>query len=159
MALPTSASISGDDGSKRMAIIGVAGQCLHMGDELAALGVCQRGGNGDLDAELVRPVRLALTDALHFRRVQRIDLGTALALGLIAHAPCQLKDASEHHFLEPAVARDLAGDIANDAAEIGSELLQGAVGALKLLGVGLCLRMASPTISRVGSGGRPGLSS
>jgi hypothetical protein len=41
-----------------------------MGDELAALGVCHCGGDGDLDTELVGAVRLALADALHLRRVQ-----------------------------------------------------------------------------------------
>lgn len=49
-----------DDGCERMPIIGVAGQRFHMGDELAALGVRGGCGDGDLDPELVGPVRLAL---------------------------------------------------------------------------------------------------
>jgi hypothetical protein len=34
-----------------------------MGDELAALGMADRGCNGDFDAELVRPMSFALADA------------------------------------------------------------------------------------------------
>lgn len=36
-------------------------------------------------------------------------------------------------------AFELAGDIADDAAEIGSQRPQGPVGALELLGVGIAL--------------------
>jgi hypothetical protein len=43
-----------------------------VGDELAARGVADRDGDGELDAELVRPV--GLCDALDFRRVQGIPL-------------------------------------------------------------------------------------
>jgi hypothetical protein len=50
-------------GSEGVAIIGVAGQRLHMGDELAALRAMQRGGERNLDAELVRAMGLALADA------------------------------------------------------------------------------------------------
>ena len=41
-----------DHGGQRMAVIGIAGPRLHMGDELAALGVRLRRGDRDLDAEL-----------------------------------------------------------------------------------------------------------
>jgi hypothetical protein len=51
---------------------------------LSALGVRQGCCDGDLDAELIGPVRLAL-DTLHFWRVRRADLRSALALHLIAH--------------------------------------------------------------------------
>ena len=37
-----------DHGFQGVAIIWIAGQRLHMGDELAALGVADRGGDGDL---------------------------------------------------------------------------------------------------------------
>jgi hypothetical protein len=42
----------------------------------------QRGGNGDLDAEFVKLVRLAFTDALYFRGMQAIDLLSLLLLFL-----------------------------------------------------------------------------
>jgi hypothetical protein len=60
-----------------------------MGDELAALGMADRGCDGDFDAELVRPMSLALADAFDFRRVQGIDFRAALARLLLAHAPRQ----------------------------------------------------------------------
>ena len=41
-----------DDSCKRVAIVRAARQRFHMGDELAALGVCQCGGDEDLDADL-----------------------------------------------------------------------------------------------------------
>jgi hypothetical protein len=47
-----------DDASQGMAVIRIARQRLHMGDELAALAVLEGSGNADLDAELVRLVRL-----------------------------------------------------------------------------------------------------
>ena len=131
-----------DDGRQRVAVIGVAGQRLHMGDELAALGVRQRRGDGDLDAELVRPVRLALADAFHLRRVQRIDLGSALALLLFEHPPRQRQRTSQGDLTEQVGAVvELAGDVADDTAEIGFELPQSSVGALELLGVGIALML------------------
>src|SRR4030081_3592258 len=75
--------------SQRMAVIGTARQRPHMGDELAALAVLEGGGHADLDAELVRPMGLALADAFDFRRMQGIDLRPALTLLLLAHAPRQ----------------------------------------------------------------------
>jgi hypothetical protein len=69
MVLPTSASICGitvaGGGRHR-----IARHRLDMGDELAALGVANGGGEGDLDAEFVRPLGLALADAFDFRRLQ-----------------------------------------------------------------------------------------
>src|SRR3981189_2486350 len=43
-----------DHGGQGVAVIGIARQRLDMGDELAALGAADGGGDGDLDAELVR---------------------------------------------------------------------------------------------------------
>jgi hypothetical protein len=68
-----------------VAVIGIARQRFHMGDELAAFGVADGGGDRDLDAELVRPVGLALADAFDLRRVQGVELSAALALTLGAH--------------------------------------------------------------------------
>ena len=74
---------------QRVTVIGIAGQRLHMGDELAALGVADRGGDGDLNAEFVRPMGLTLADAFDFRRMQGIDLQPVLTLLLLAHAARQ----------------------------------------------------------------------
>ncbi len=41
-----------DHGGQRVTVIGIAGQRLHMSDELAAPGVADRGGDGDFDADL-----------------------------------------------------------------------------------------------------------
>src|SRR5574339_1092266 len=99
-----------------------------MDGELSALGVTMRRRHGDFDAELVGAMGLALADALHFRGVQGIDLRPALALHLIAHAPGPRQNGPEDDLFEPDVAVDLAGDVADDAAQIGPKRLQGPVG-------------------------------
>ena len=43
--------------------------------------------------------------------------------------------------LEPMVAVDLAGNVADDAAQIGLERAQSPVGALELLGMGVTLML------------------
>src|SRR5450432_2725370 len=98
-----------DHGCQCVTVIRIAGQRLHMGNELAALGMADRGCDGDFDAELVRPMSLALADAFDFRRVQGIDLGPALALLLLAHEPRQHQHLCKRRF-EPAIALDLASD-------------------------------------------------
>src|SRR5882724_5947985 len=118
--------------SQRVAVVGIARQRLHVGDELATLAVLERGGDADLDAELVRLVGLALADAFHFGSMQAVDLGAALPALLLAHPPAKAEQASEAG-LEPMVAVDLAGNVADDAAQIGLERAQGPVGALELL--------------------------
>jgi hypothetical protein len=95
-----------DHGGQRVTVIGVAGHRLHVGDELAGLGAADRGGNGDFDAELVRPMGLAFADAFDLRRVQGIDLRPALTLLLLADAPRQRQQLCKCRF-EPAVALDL----------------------------------------------------
>jgi len=109
-----------------------------MGDELAALAVLEGGGNAHLDAELVRPMGFAFADAFDLRRVQGVDLRPALTLLLLAHAPRQRQQLCERHF-EPAVTLDLAADVADDAAELGAQLLEHPVGAVELLGMGIAL--------------------
>src|SRR5258708_37189627 len=106
-----------------------------MGDELAALAVLEGGGNADLDAELVRLVSLALADAFHFGSMQAVDLGAALPAFLLAHPPAKAEQVSEAA-LEPMAAIDLAGNVADDAAEIGLDRAQTPVRALELLGMG-----------------------
>src|SRR5258708_37139980 len=68
-----------NDRAERVSVIRVAGQRCGMGDELAAGGMLHRGGDAHLDPELVRPVRLALADALDLWCVQGIDLAATLA--------------------------------------------------------------------------------
>jgi len=83
---------------------------------------------------------LAFADALDFRRMQGIDLRSALMLPLLAHAPGQRQQLCEPRF-EPAIVLDLATDVANDAAEIGAQLLKHPIGALELFGVGIALML------------------
>ena len=66
-----------------VAVIGIARHRLGMDGKLTALGVPDRGGHTRLDAELVRAMRLA--NALHFRRVQAVDLAATLMLLLMQH--------------------------------------------------------------------------
>src|SRR5258708_35618410 len=103
-----------------MGVIGIAGQRLHMGDELATLAVLERGGDADLDAELVRLGGLALANAFHFGSMQAVDLGAALPALLLAHPPAKARHASAAG-REPMVAVDVAGNIADATAQIGFE--------------------------------------
>jgi hypothetical protein len=76
------------------------------------------GGDAHLDAELVRPVRLALADALDLWRVQGLDLASAL---LLQHAPGQIQ--RPHERLPQIFIPDNAPlDVADHAAKIGLEL-------------------------------------
>src|ERR1700719_1146717 len=127
-----------DDARQRVAVIGIARQRLHVGDELAALAVLEGGGNADLDAELVGPVRLAFADALHLGSVQAVDLGTALPTLLVAHSQRQAQQRCELRF-EPGITFDLAGNVPDDAAHVGVELAQSPVGAVELASMGVTL--------------------
>src|SRR6476661_4294589 len=104
-----------------------------MGHELAAFRAMSGRGDTDLYPELVWPIRLALADALHFRRVQGIDLGSALPLILRQHAPGEAQRSGED-FFELGIAVDASPDVADDAAQIGLEPAQASVGALELMG-------------------------
>jgi hypothetical protein len=74
----------GDDGTERVAVIGIAVQSLGMQHELPAFGRGGRRGNRDFAAKFVRCPGLAFADALPLGGVQR-DLGTALTLLLMAN--------------------------------------------------------------------------
>ncbi len=76
---PICVSISGIT-VERVAVVGVAGQRLGMGDELAALGAMERGGERDLDAKLVGTMGLAFADAFDLGCVEGIELPSALTL-------------------------------------------------------------------------------
>jgi len=66
------------------------------------------------------------------------DLGAALSALLLAHPSRQAQQPGEFGFLA-GIAFDLAGDIADDAAEKGPERAQSAIGALELFGMGVTL--------------------
>ena len=103
-----------------------------MGDKLAALRVLEGRCKGDLDAELVRPVRLPpLADAFDLRRVQGIDLPAALVFALLTH-PVRQPELGREDALQFRLATDLARDVAQDPAEIGPDGPQRPVGALVL---------------------------
>src|SRR5471032_606862 len=78
-----------NDGGQRVAVVRIAGQRLGVSDELAALGMMQRRGDGNLDAELIRAMRLTFANAFDLGRMQRINLRPALVLTLLAHPPRQ----------------------------------------------------------------------
>ena len=110
-----------NDSGERVPVIGIAGQRGDVSDELTASGMLHGGGDAHLDAEFVRPVRLAFADALHLRGVQGIDLAAALAALLLEHAPGKIQRPHERFppIFPPA---DAPLDVADDTAEIGLEL-------------------------------------
>ena len=55
----------------------------------------ERGGEGDLHAELIWPVRFAFGDAFNLGRMQGIDLLAALALLLMPHRVGQRQQSRE----------------------------------------------------------------
>ena len=122
-----------------------------MGHELAAFRAMSGRGDTDLYPELVWPMRLALADALHFRRVQGIDLGSALTLILRQHAPGEAQRLGKD-FFELGVAIDASPDVSDDAAQIGLKPAQASGGALKLMGMGTALMLNQRQLadSRIG---------
>ena len=122
----------GDDGTERVAVIGVAVQRLGVQHELPALGRGDRGDNRDLAAELVGRPGLALADALHLGCMQRVDLGPALALLLLADPQREIEQRAKA-IPERCVTLDLAPDVADDAAEPGAQEFEFSPGALELV--------------------------
>ena len=100
---------TGDDGTERVAVIGVTVQRLGVQHELPALGRGDRGYNRDLAAELVGCPGLAFADALHLGGMQRVDLGPALALLLEADPQREIEQRTKA-VLECWVALDLAAN-------------------------------------------------
>jgi hypothetical protein len=111
-----------------------------MRHELAALAPVDRGGDADFDPELIGAVGLALADAFDLGGVERINFGSALA-AILAMNPAGEMPRPREDALEFGASFDLALDVADDAAEIGSERAQRLVGALELMGVGLTLML------------------
>ena len=83
------------------------------------LGAIERGGERDLDAELIRAMGFAFANAFDLGRVQGIDLLSALMLTLRAHPAGEDQRIGEDA-LPFGVALDLAHDVARDPAEIDS---------------------------------------
>src|ERR1700728_2935161 len=83
---------------------------------------------------------LALANAFNFRRVQGIDLGSALTLILLQHAPREAQRLREDVF-EVGVAIDAPPDVADDAAQIGLKLAEASSGALELISMGVTLML------------------
>jgi len=102
--------------------------------ELAALGLGHRCCDADLAAELIRPVCLALADALGLGGVPGIKLPAALALLLAADLPGSAERDGEDR-LERLVSLGLAPDIADHAAQTNAQELELAIVTLELLGV------------------------
>src|SRR5215472_13740846 len=75
-------------------------------------------------------MRLALANALHFRRME----------GLCQHAPGEAQRLGEDLF-ELGITVDASPDVADDAAQIGLEPAQASVGALELMGMGIALML------------------
>ncbi len=74
-----------------------------------------------------------------------------MALALFAYSIGQGELGRKGYF-QSFVARGLATDIADDAAQLGSQGSQGLVGALELLGVGIALvldqgQLADPLVA------------
>src|SRR5262245_53056552 len=98
-----------------------------MEHELAAGRAADGRGHADLDAELVRLVRLAFADALHFRGVERIDLAAPFAALLREHPARKVKLPPEGR-VEGRLFCDRALDVAHDPPEIGLERAKAALG-------------------------------
>ena len=92
-----------------------------MGDELTAGAMLHWRGDAHLDAELVGLMRLALADALDLRRMQRIDLASALMAVLGQHAARQAQLASKN-LLQSLVVCNPPPDIADHPTKVGLEL-------------------------------------
>jgi hypothetical protein len=120
--------------------IRIARQRLGMDGELAALAALEGGGDADLDAELVGLVRLALADAFSLGGVPAVDLGPRWPRSCASTRCARISSFANFDSSHGLCSIfDFADDIANDAAEIGLELAQRAIGTLELAGMGIAL--------------------
>ena len=122
----------GHDRAEGMAVEGIAVQRFGVEHELAALWLGDRRCDRHFASELVGHPRLALADAFDLGGVQRIDLGAALAVVLVAHLDGEIEEMGEAG-LERGIAVDLAVDVTDDAAEPCAQELECAAGALELV--------------------------
>ena len=128
----------GNHGLKRMAIVRPPRQGLGVDGELPALATVQRCRDGNLDAELIGFVGLALADAFHLGRVQGVNLGQEVAL-LLRHHPLAQPQRAPEHILQRRIAFGLALNVADGAAKESLEFPKLAARPLELLGVSIAL--------------------
>ena len=122
----------GDHRPQSVAVERISVQCLGVQHKLAAFRLAGRGCHRHLAAELVRRPGFALANAFDLGGMQRIDFGTALPVILKAHPHRQGEQAGKA-FLEGFVARDLAPDIADHAAQPDAQELERAPSPLELV--------------------------
>ena len=133
--------------AERMAVIRVAGQRLGMQDELPAFAAFVGCRERNLDAELVRPMGLALADALGLGRVPGIEFPAALPLFLTANlSSARQRDGED--LLQVLVAFYLAPDVADQAAQPGAQKFDLAVVAFELLGVSVLRFFVAASLCR-----------
>ena len=104
--------------------------------ELPTLAAAVGGGDGDLAAELVWLVRLALADAFGLRCMPGVELAPALVLTLQSDL-CRLGQGWGKGGFQRLVSSDLALDVAPQAAQARAQKLQHPVAPIELLGVGI----------------------
>ena len=121
----------GDDLRQRMAVVRIAGQRLHVRDELPAPRAKERRRHRHLDAELIGAMRLALADTFDLGRMQAVDLAAAALLALLAHAFGEIKRAAKN-VAQRFAALDASCNVALDATQEGSDLAQRLARALEL---------------------------
>src|SRR5205085_686502 len=80
------------------------------------------GGERDLAPELVAGLRLALADALHLRRVQRVELVAAAVLASLSQQPGDKTERPSKGGPHGSLAGDLAADVAEQPAEPSAQL-------------------------------------
>src|SRR6185437_7915746 len=110
-----------DHRPQRMSVEGVAVQCLGMEHELAALGPSCGCGDRHLAAELLGRMRLAFANAFDLGRVQRIDLGAALAVVLMPYFDGKIEEVGKAR-LELGPARDLPADVTDETTQADAQV-------------------------------------
>ena len=83
-------------------------------------------------------MRLALADALDFRRMQGINLRPTLFV-VLRQDTVRQRQQLDKSLLHRFVISNLAGDVANDTPEIGLEFLQAFIRPFELVGMGVTL--------------------
>jgi hypothetical protein len=109
-----------------------------MEGELPAFRALQGGGNRDLYTKLVGHAGFSLPYALYLPGMQAVDFPAPLVLPLL-QTPARQMQGLAADVQEIVLAGDLAGDVADGAAEIGPESAKRPSGALEVLGMSIAL--------------------